>query len=72
MSKQSQCDKFNAKCPVGTRVEVTLDDGSTIIDVIRHEATLMGGHTPVAWLTKKGSFLLNRVRPVTTNDGDMK
>ena len=59
--KQAACDRFNSQFAVGTKVFVELDDGSVVEDTVEHPATLMGGHTPVAWLTNKGSFLLTRV-----------
>lgn len=62
MSKQKQINQFNERCPVGTEVIVMLDDGRDVYDKVKHEATIMGGHTPVAWLHGHGAYRLDRVR----------
>lgn len=62
MKQQREIKRFNAACPVGTLVTVRLDDGSDAEDEIAHLASLMGGHTPVAWLKERGSYVLSRVR----------
>lgn len=58
---QKEVDAFNANFEVGETVNVKNDDGTIVHDVIRHEATIMGGHTAMAWLQSKGSYLLERV-----------
>jgi len=58
--------EFNKECPVGTPVKVRLDDGSWADDVVKYPATVMGSHTPVAWLVSRGSFLLDRVHKAFT------
>lgn len=59
---QEAVDAFNAKFSVGEKVLVKNDSGELDDDTIRHEATIMGGHTAMAWLEKKGSYLLERVK----------
>lgn len=55
--------KWNEKHPVGTPVIVTKDDGTEIKTMTVHEATLLGGHTAVAWLKDiSGCYSLERVR----------
>lgn len=58
---QKQIDDFNANFVVGETVHVKNDDGINETDVIAHKATIMGGHTAMAWLENKGSYLLTRV-----------
>lgn len=58
---QKQVDDFNANFVVGDYVTVKTDNGTTVTDVIAHKATIMGGHTAMAWLEKKGSYKLDRV-----------
>lgn len=52
---------FNEKYKVGESVIVTDDDGNEFTDVIKYPASVMGGHTAMAWLEGKGSYLLDRV-----------
>ncbi|MCW3111328.1 MAG: hypothetical protein JWQ09_5834 [Segetibacter sp.] len=61
---QKQVDDFNSKFIVDEIVNVKNDDGTITTDCITHEATIMGGHTAMAWLEHKGSYLLNRVSKV--------
>lgn len=57
------CDGFNAACPVGTRVSVQRDDGSTTYTATRSEAWILGGHTPVVMVKGiAGAYLLERVK----------
>ncbi|WP_421977854.1 hypothetical protein [Roseivirga seohaensis] len=68
---QSQVDTFNAAYKVGDKVEsfTYANEPTTFIDEIKHEATIMGGHTAVTWLKEKGSwnliFIKGKVDPVT-------
>lgn len=56
--------EWNEKYPVGTPVIVTKDDRTEIKTVTTHEATMLGGHTAVAWLKDiSGCYDLERVRP---------
>lgn len=52
---------FNLKYSVGDEVRVKDDDGNEFLDKIRYPASILGGHTAVAWLETKGSYLLGRV-----------
>lgn len=55
--------EWNEKHPVGTPVIVTKDDSTEIKTMTVHEATLLGGHTAVAWLKDiSGCYSLERVR----------
>jgi len=55
--------EWNEKYPVGTPVIVTKDDETEIRAVTTHEATMLGGHTAVAWLKDiRGCYSLERVR----------
>lgn len=60
--------EWNEKYPVGTPVIVTKDDGTKTKTVTVNEATMLGGHTAVAWLKDiRGCYMLERVRPDTGN-----
>jgi uncharacterized protein with von Willebrand factor type A (vWA) domain len=61
---QSQVDTFNSAYKVGDKVEVFryASDPEAFIDEIKHEATIMGGHTAVIWLKEKGSYNLTFVK----------
>lgn len=52
---------FNLKYSVGDAVRVKGDDGTEFIDKVRYPASIMGGHTAMAWLEGKGSYLIDRV-----------
>ena len=56
---------WNEKYPVGTQVIVTLDDKREVRTETVHEATMLGGHTAVAWLKDYGCYSLDRVRADT-------
>ena len=59
---ENQVDEFNKAVQVGDAVRVKLDDGSEIDTVTTHPATVLSGHTPVAWLKDiSGCYLLDRV-----------
>lgn len=55
---------FNEAYSVGDSIEVliTINGAETFIDKIKHKATIMGGHTVVTWLEKKGSYDISFVR----------
>lgn len=60
---EAEVEKFNAAYPVGTKVIVTKDDGSTIESVLTREAEMLGGHTPVACVKDiSGAYLLERIK----------
>ncbi len=52
---------FNLKYSVGDAVRVKGDDGNEFIDKVKYPASIMGGHTAMAWLEGKGSYLIDRV-----------
>lgn len=60
---QNQVTAFNRAYQVGDKVKVMKDahGGDTFIDEIKHQATIMGGHTAMAWLKEKGSYDLTFV-----------
>lgn len=58
---QMECDAFNFNYAVGDTVKVMGDHGEIFQDKISHKATIMGGHTSMAWLSGKGSYLLERI-----------
>lgn len=58
---QKEVDAFNSKYKVGDVVKLKTD-GSGIQDAtIRHQATIMGGHSAMGWFEKYGSYLLSHV-----------
>lgn len=60
---QSQVETFNKAYNVGDKVEVyKVLGGETFVDEIKHQATIMGGHTAMTWLKDKGSYDLTFVR----------
>ena len=61
---QQKVDAFNSQFSIGETVNVKNDDGSIVRDIIRHPATIMGGHTAMAWLESKGSYILERVSKI--------
>ena len=52
---QKQCDKWNAKSPIGTAVsyESIVGRGETFRGKSSSEAEVMGGHSAVIWLYGK-------------------
>ena len=55
--------EWNEKYPVGTQVIVKKDVQTEVRTVTTHEATMLGGHTAVAWLKDiSGCYSLERVR----------
>lgn len=67
MNKQfleNQINQFNDAYKVGDKVEVmkTRDGEETFVDEIKYPATVMGGHTAMAWLKDKGSYDLTFVK----------
>ena len=59
--QQNKADAFNHKYNIGDRVIVRDDNGQEFEDSIKAKATVMGGHTAMAWLENNGSYLLERV-----------
>lgn len=59
-------DDFNARTPIGTPVEVRLDNGTTRRTRTRSGAFVLGGHTAVVMLEGiTGGYLLERVVALT-------
>lgn len=52
---------FNKTYNVGDMVRVIGDDGKEFIDEVKYPASIMGGHTAMAWLKEKGSYRIERV-----------
>jgi hypothetical protein len=65
MKMQAACDAFNAEFPVGSPVHAypgTLDDQGVDVE-IRYPATVLSGHTAVAWVTGgHGCVALTHIR----------
>lgn len=61
---QNQVNTFNAAYKVGDKVKVMKNTYSeeSFEDEIRHEATIMGGHTAMTWLVNGGSYDLTFVK----------
>lgn len=60
---ENQINQFNELYEIGDKVEVlkNLNSDETFIDEIKHNATIMGGHTAMTWLKGKGSYDLTFV-----------
>ena len=65
---QNQVDTFNTIYSVGDKILLKKDNGTVEPDEIKHPASIMGGHTAIAWLVKNGSYLLDRVICKTEED----
>jgi len=59
--QEQEVENFNRIYNVGDKVVVRSDDGSEFEDQIRYPASVMGGHTAMAWLVKNGSYVAKRV-----------
>ena len=60
---ENKINTFNNAYSVGDKVEVmkTSDGSDKFEAIIKHEATILGGHTAVTWLEGKGSYDLDFV-----------
>lgn len=60
---ENQVSTFNDVFKVGDKVQVLkhADSKETFEDEIKHPATIMSGHTAMAWLKGKGSYDLTFV-----------
>ena len=64
---EKEVNDFNAKYKVGDRVNVLLDGGETIKATVKHNATILGGHTSVGWFNEiSGCYNLDRVSDTNT------
>ena len=64
-----QVDRFNAAYPVGQRVNVQLDNGTSLATKTRSKAEILSGHSAVIWLDGIGGcYMLNRVTPVKESE----
>ncbi len=62
-----QCERFNARWPIGQAVTVRKDDGSGVQTNTRTRAQVLSGHSAVIWLDGiSGCYLLDRVTPIET------
>jgi hypothetical protein len=67
---QAECDRFNAKCPVGGAVICNIDGGEPRETVTTSEAQVMCGHSAVVWMKGiSGCYLLSHVTPVAGQSG---
>lgn len=63
--QELEVENWNLKHPVGKKVKVELDNGSWIETTTNAPASMLGGHTAVAWLNGiSGCYRLSRVRPI--------
>jgi hypothetical protein len=68
--QQAKCDDFNAKYPLGTSVDLLLDNRDVLRTVTRSGAQVLEGHSAVIWLRGvAGCYLLSRVTPVELTAG---
>ena len=57
-----EVENFNLKHKVGDKVQLRLDKGEVKEVTVRHEATIVGGHSSVAWFEEvSGSYQIDRV-----------
>lgn len=54
-------EAFNLKYKEGDSVRVLDDFGNEFTDKVKAPASILGGHTAMAWLEDKGSYLIERV-----------
>lgn len=60
---QAEIDAFNLKFKVGDPVKVKLDSGEVKETTVKHEATILGGHTAVGWFNGiSGCYSLKSVK----------
>lgn len=64
---QAEIDRFNEKCPVGSRVRywTGLREGEGVESKTRSEAHVLGKHTAVVWVEGHSSCIaLSHVQPL--------
>lgn len=59
--EQVKVDGFNQTYKPGDPVRVLDDSKNEFMDTVKAPASVLGGHTAVAWLQGKGSYLIDRV-----------
>lgn len=52
---------FNRLHEVGDEIQMLDDHGTPFTAAISHNATILGGHTPVVYLAGKGAYALERL-----------
>ena len=66
-SKQRRVDDFNHHYPIGTPIRywTGIREGEGKSGETRSEATLLGGHTPVVWVTGHAACIaLSHIEPI--------
>ena len=59
---EAEVERFNATHKVGDMVDLSHDDGTVKRVQIKHEATILGGHTAVGWFHEiSGCYSLDKV-----------
>lgn len=62
LSKEQQVEAWNIEHPVGSNVTVMRDNGDALQTKVTHEAVLLGGHSPVAWVDGiSGCYSIDRI-----------
>jgi hypothetical protein len=58
----NEVEAFNAKYKIGDKVMIKFDNGELRAVTVKHEATILGGHSAVGWFRElSGCYLLSRV-----------
>lgn len=61
-SLQKKVDVFNQTYGIGCRVDLRLDSGETKSVTVRAPASILGGHSAVAWFEEiSGCYSIDRV-----------
>lgn len=61
-SQQRLIERINRAYQVGDKIQVRQDDGKVVERTMRHESTLLGGHTAVIWVEEhSGCYAADRV-----------
>lgn len=59
---EDQVNYFNGRFPVGSKLKLKKDFGGIIDVTVRHEATIMGGHSAVGWFEEiSGCYSLDSI-----------
>ena len=58
-----EVENFNLKFKVGDKVKLEVDGGEIKEVTVKHEATILGGHSAMGWFNEiSGCYQLDRVR----------